>query len=184
MKIEKLHEHSYVPELLPSRAKILDLGCRGFYISAFFGDKHDVVNVDVDDLDGVYIKKAITGRNGIATMQYMSGDPQATKVVSLGKGVQVETITLDRLSEMCGVTLWDLIKMDIEGSELDVIMGLNRAPARQLSVEFHLHTGAYGENEVKQMVGKLTSLGYKIHSHEKYPAHGCGPNYWDSLFIL
>lgn len=182
--MDKIHEHSYLAHLLPERANILDLGCRGFYISNFFQGKHNVINVDVDDLAGVYIKKAITGHNGTALMRYVNGDPQATKIIKSGAGFNVECQTLDAFSEQIGIKFWDWIKADIEGSEYDVIMSLNNAPARQLGIEFHLHTGAYGENEVKQMVGKLTSLGYRIHSHEKYSAHGCGPNYWDSLFIL
>lgn len=180
--MDKIHEHSYLAHLLPERANILDLGCRGFYISNFFQGKHNVVNVDADDLNSDrYIKIAITGWNGKVSLKHMNGDPQATKVVT-GNGMHC--VTLERFCEDMAIPFFDWIKMDIEGSEFDVIMSLNKAPARQLSVEFHLHTNAYTETDVRQMIGKLTSLGYKIHSHEKYPAHGCGPNYWDSLFIL
>lgn len=188
--MDKIHEHSYLAHLLPERgANILDLGCRGFYISNFFGDKHNVVNVDADDIDmnqlqsefKHYYRIAIAGFNGKVSLVHKAGDPQATRIVE-GDGIICRT--LEMFSFLQNVDFWDWIKMDIESAEMPVIMSLTKAPARQLSIEFHLHTGAYGENEVKQMVGKLTSLGYKIHSHEKYPAHGCSANYWDSLFIL
>jgi len=57
-------------------------------------------------------------------------------------------------------------------------------PAKQLSIEFHLHTGVYSYPEVALMVGKLKSLGYEVIRHELESRHGAGKNFWDSLFIL
>lgn len=82
------------------------------------------------------------------------------------------------------VNFFDLIKVDIEGSEYDVIMSLNKPPATQLSIEFHLHTGVYGSKEMSDMGNKLKQLGYFTIQHNKYEAHGCSENYWDSVFIL
>jgi hypothetical protein len=74
--------------------------------------------------------------------------------------------------------------MDIEGAEKDVIWDLDSPPAKQLSIEFHLHTKVYPESAIKEMEDKLLSLGYFPVKHDKTSAHGCGMNYWDSLWIL
>ena len=79
---------------------------------------------------------------------------------------------------------WDLIKVDIEGAEYEAIMALTKAIAKQISIEFHLHTGIYQEAQVEEMVAHLEKLGYTTVSHEKTSDHGLPPNYWSSLFIF
>lgn len=181
MKIETVAEHSYCPDLLPENANILDLGCRGFLFTNYFrGNGHNVIAVDIDSFERTDYKQiAIAGHNGLVGIE-RGNDPQGTRVKP---GQEIPSLTLERFILIQEIE-FDLIKMDIEGSEYDVIMSLTKAPAKQLSIEFHLHTGVYGLAEVNEMVNKLESLGYKIMQHERTKAHGCGENYWDSLFIL
>jgi hypothetical protein len=185
MKITVIAEHSVDLELLPEKANILDLGCRGF----LFADEmsrlgHRVVPVDCDILivDRPYSNLAITNHNGY-TFIHRDKDPQATKVSRVGFE-KVDCMTLSSFSEECNVKFWDIIKIDIEGSEYEVIMSLTEPPAKQLSIEFHLHTGVYGIKEMAEMRDKLTELGYEAVSHEMTKQHGLGLNFWDSLFIL
>jgi hypothetical protein len=188
MTLNTVAEHTYAPALLQQKSNILDLGCRGMQFTNHFRQfGHVVYPVDVDLLEGLvpqrdYIRCAITGevlgRVGIARKP---GDPQATKVVA---GDDIFTHTVESFSALIDVPFWDLIKIDIEGSELDVIRSLRKPPARQLSIEFHLHTGVYGLREMITMEKQLDALGYKAIKHEKYKAHGCSENYWDSLFVL
>lgn len=179
-------EHTVDLSLLPKGANILDIGCRGFL---FFDDLvrlgHKVVAIDVDRLETSrpYYRIAITGQNGYVDIKY-SPDPQAVSVRQTFRMTDTESMTLSKFSETVGVPFWDLIKIDVEGSEYEIIMSLTEPPAKQLSIEFHLHTGIYGAREVKQMEDKLLSLGYFPAKHDKYPAHGLPANYWDSLFIL
>lgn len=187
--ITTIAEHSVDLSLLPNNANILDLGCRGF----LFADEllrigHFVICVDCDDLgnDRLYYKTAITSENGLCRVNH-SKDPSATTVTKALlplAGFDVQMYTLKTFSEKVGIDFWDLIKMDIEGSEYEVIMPLTEPPAKQLSIEFHLHTKIYGDAQVKEMEDKLLSLGYFPAKHDKTSAHGMGLNYWDSLFIL
>lgn len=183
--ITVIAEHSVDLEILPKEANILDLGCRGF----LFADEltrlgHWVCCVDADKLPPGkhYWQIAITDYNGYCNV-IPNKDPQGFRI---GKKSNdgLKCATLPMFSSWNDVEFWDLIKIDIEGSEYEVIMSLTEPPAKQLSIEFHLHTGIYKEAQVKEMVDKLTSLGYYPVKHDKYPAHGCSPNYWDSLFIL
>lgn len=189
MKIETVAEHLVDTDLLKIYPNVLDLGCRGFiFTNELRRLGYSVYSVDCDYyLEGDYLRLAVSDRNGTAYV-VRDNDPQATKIVFDKDAENVKhaipCMTLRNLMTMLGHYRFGLIKMDIEGSELEVIMSLTEAPARQLSVEFHRHTGAYGDGEIEQMVDKLKSLGYEVVSHEKTSQHGLPPNYWSSLFIL
>jgi len=184
--IEIIAEHSVNTELLPNNASILDLGCRGFLFAKELQSRgHMLVTVDIEDFPleqtvGHFFPVAITNHNGKCGIA-RSSDPQATKIK---EGEEIDCYTLEAFSQMLLTPFWDLIKIDIEGSEYEVIMSLTKAPATQLSIEFHLHTGVYGMDSVQEMLDKLEDLGYEIAKHELTEAHGCGYNYWSSLFIL
>lgn len=190
--IRAIAEHTVDVELLANatnnyvigKANVMDIGCRGF----LFADEmvrlgHKVYPIDIDLLHPCSMKyfiAAIAGHDGECSVEY-SKDPQATKMTA---GCGVKMYTIKSFSEYVNIPFWDLIKMDIEGSEYEVIMSLTEPPAKQLSIEFHLHTKIYGDAQVKQMEDKLLSLGYYPAKHDKTQAHGMGFNYWDSLFIL
>jgi hypothetical protein len=183
--IKVIAEHSVNEKLLDYGSKILDIGCRGFLFMDHFRNKckYHCVGVDIDDLDAEnrnFMQVAITGKTQKVGI-HKTNDPQAP---SVKPGNQIQAYTLDDFSKLVGVPFWDLIKMDIEGSELEVIMSLTKAPAKQLSIEFHLHTGIYSKEDVDQMLYHLTLLGYNVIKHELTSEHGAGFNYWDSLFIL
>ena len=58
----------------------------------------------------------------------------------LEKTIEVEALTLDRLMEITGTDRIDLLKMDIEGSEIDVINSISKPlldKIGQITVEFH-----------------------------------------------
>lgn len=183
--IKVIAEHSVDLSLLPERANILDLGARGFlFTRAMMERGHHVFPVDADHLNEghAYYQCAVSDYDGTAGTK-KTADPQAT-TISKHSGV-VPCYTLTTLTQkLIGNNRWDLIKMDIEGSEKDVILSLDRKIATQLSIEFHLHTGKQTEADVEAMVAKLTSLGYKAVSHKKTSQHGAGLNFWDSLFVL
>lgn len=182
MNIETIAEHSVDIHMLPKKATILDLGCRGFLFTDEMRRRgHTVLAVDIDKFDRVdYRQVAVSFKVGRVGIKRTS-DPQATRIK---EGDEVDCTDLPTLLRESKVKAFDLIKMDVEGSEYDIIMCLTKPPARQLSIEFHLHTGIYGETEILLMENKLLSLGYFPVQHDKTRQHGLSYNYWDSLFIL
>jgi hypothetical protein len=181
--ITVVHEHSVDLDLLPKNSNILDLGCRGFlFTNEMERLGHKVFPVDIDTLpeNRPYYRIAISDNDGKCGIQH-DNDKQATRIK---EGSEISCYTLESFSLACAIDVWDLIKIDIEGAELQVIQSLKCPPAKQLSIEFHLHTGIYGINEMTLMVAKLQALGYEAVSHEMTSQHGAGVNYWDSLFIL
>jgi FkbM family methyltransferase len=192
-EVVTIAEHSFVPSLLSPMAKVLDAGCRGFeFARALRQLRCKVWCIDADDLEfdesggESYMKMALSDFQGFGFLK-KSEDKQATKFI---KQIVAEIpeicgcTTLANLSKSFNVDFWDLIKLDIEGSEYEVIMSLEKSPARQLSIEFHLHTGIYGQNEMTMMEDKLKALGYEAIQHDYTSQHGAGFNYWNSLFIL
>ena len=175
-------EHTIDLSLLPESAHILDLGCRGFDFTNHFKNLgHNVFSVDCDLLKGAdYYWLAITDRDGLVGIERNS-DPQGTRIK---EGSEVMGMKLESFSKLAKVDFWDVIKFDIEGAEYQVIMSLTEAPAKQLSIEFHTHTGIYGTREVERMEKKLYQLGYKQIQHKKEARHGLQANWWDSLFVL
>lgn len=187
MNIEIIAEHSVATDLLPEGANILDLGCRGFLFTEAMRERgHHVFPVDIDHLDEgkAYYQLAVSDYDGMAGAK-KTADPQATSIIKHQGGIPCYTLTTLTQKLLGKYHRWDLIKIDIEGGETDIILDkhFNRKIATQLSIEFHMHTVS-SEGEVKQIVDKLASLGYKAVSHEKTNQHGAGMNYWDSLFVL
>lgn len=202
MNIQTIAEHSIDIDLLPKQAKILDLGCRGFlFANELRRLGHEVFCVDPDNsvvMDYLFLSSApvlsvnnyheaaIAGENGLCSLKH-SSDPQAKTIIKAKvplAGFDIPMYTLEKFSEEVKVQFWDVIKMDIEGSEYEVIMSMERPLCKQLSWEAHLHTGVYGEAEILLMENKLLSLGYFPVQHDKTRQHGLSYNYWDSLFIL
>lgn len=176
-------EHSVDLDLLPEKANILDLGCRGMQFTDYFRALgHNVCAIDADYLErrDEYMQFAVSDTVGRAGIK-KSNDPQATTIC---EGSEIMRVNLKFLLNATGIKQFDLIKIDVEGSEYEIIMSLTEPPAKSLSIEFHLHTGVYKESAIKEMEDKLLSFGYYPVKHDKYPAHGCSPNYWDSLWIL
>lgn len=184
MNLQTIAEHTVDMDLLPEYSNIIDIGARGFEFADYFIN-HNVVTIDADpDIkrNGEHYTIAITNYYGYAGLK-KSSDPQATHLDSCDYDIKVPCCTLNDFCIKVGVLNWDLIKLDIESSEYEVIMSMDRPYATQITVEFHLHCGQT-EAQVKECVDKLHSLGYRTIQHEKTPRHGLKANYWDSLFCL
>ena len=187
-KIETIAEHSLIPSLLPEKGFIIDAGCRNFqFRDAMKAMGHKVYAIDCDLLDDPceeYYRFALSNKNGFANIS-RTNDPQATSITTVDTGEVIECMTLEAFSQIRGPLhgRWDLIKLDIEGSEYEVIMAMEKAITRQLSVEFHMHTGVYDMKELEEMENHLHDLGYEFIQHKLSAQHGLGENYWDSLFL-
>lgn len=184
-KIETIAEHSLIPELI-HYGKVLDAGCRGFeFAKALKEFKCKVFCLDADKLEeDSYSMVALSDFIGTGYL-VISDDKQATRLQKQPKtDYEIRCVTLKEISVYFEIEFWDLIKLDIEGSEYEVIMSMEKAWAKQLSIEFHLHTGIYGMHEMDMMMDKLKALGYETIQHNYESRHGAGMNYWDSLFLL
>lgn len=80
----------------------------------------------------------------------------------------VPSKTLEDLIEHIGVARIDILKLDIEGSEYEVLASIGDDRLRsigQLIVEFHHHcVGAFTSDDTKRAIGRLTALGFRSYS--------------------
>lgn len=193
--VRTIAEHSVDLSLIHRQSKVLDLGCRNF---SFANDILDYVDevycVDPDQSVNsnyekvVVLNVAVTAESGYKDyVKFGNGTGnyiRDTEVVGRGDSMQkVQCMTLDAISNLFHVKKWDLIKMDIEGSEYEVLMNLTQAPARQISVEFHQHTAKKKSAEYLQKLMMHLNQWYDIYNFNLTEAHGCGLNYWDVLLI-
>lgn len=179
--IQEIHEHTVDLSLLPEKSNILDLGCRGFLFTNYFRDLgHNVVAVDIDDFPNQdYHKLAISDSDGFCDVVHTS-DPQAKHITD---GGSLKKMTIDSFSKMVGVEKWDLIKIDIEGSEIGILKNSTHPLAKQVSVEFHAHcVPSQTKEELDNLLNYLSRF-YDIHNREWKPMHGVGCNYWSVLLI-
>lgn len=181
--VKVIAEHSVDLDLLPTKATILDAGCRGFEFTDYFERKgHVVFSVDIDELPEKrnYTRIAISDEDGKCGIN-KTNDPQATHILP---GDEIHKVTVKTMAERLKVKRWDLIKLDVEGEEYNILNNAESHPiANQVSVEFHAHCRP---EQTKQALDKLLdklSEYYFIKNRNWESKHGAGFNYWDVLLI-
>lgn len=197
--ITTIAEHSVDLDLLPPVANILDAGCRGFEFTKCFRERgHNVLAIDIDGFDMQEMKGEEYDRVGISTVAGIATidvnvDRQAlcikdkiahadAKTFCLLREGEVQIVTLEDLQKRAGVDKFDLIKLDIEGEEFEILSRSQHPLAKQISVEFHAHTGKQSKGALDALLTHL-SVFYTIHGAVWESRHGAGYNYWSVLLI-
>ena len=181
--------HTFCPDLL-TKGPILDAGSRGLRLSKWFAERgHRVIALDAGEderADGVtFYKLALVGSKlaGKYARLIRTDDLEARYISPAedAQGDRVPTSTLRNLSALMGVEKWDLIKLNIEGSEYDILDEIDGPIARQIVFSFHEHTGrARGREECDRIIRKLSAW-YDVHNQVWEQRYGCSNNYWDVL---
>jgi len=181
--IGQVHEHSLNQSIIPLHGNILDLGCRDFIFTDFFkNQEYNVVSVDIGVFEGDYVRAAISHKDG-KCFHKEERDPDASHIEHSGEIKDiVPMMTLDTLSKKVGVGHWDLIKMDVEGSEFEILKQGKHPMASQICVEFHAHCTPQTKESLDELLDMLSEF-YFIHGREWKEEHSAGFNYWDVLLI-
>jgi FkbM family methyltransferase len=82
------------------------------------------------------------------------------------KEIEVKTLSIEDLIEQESLAKIHFLKLDCEGSEVEIIEGLSLETAKkieQIALEFH----QMNDYSAEDMVGKLTMLGFDVRSGEK-----------------
>ena len=188
MKLEVIDNHSVVVGLL-TKGAVLDAGCRGFRFAKWFAERgHEVVALDPSpDIQDPMIPNITFGNVALAfpsEQKYlvMTEDPEARYLTnSLVKGQQSMAV---RQTWLDHAKSWDVVKLNIEGSEFEILKNWPGPIARQIVASFHQHCH-YARRTEKEIAGALTHLErwYKVFNHVKEKRYGCSENYWDTVFI-
>jgi len=194
-RTQAIHWHTVVPSLLLPGSHILDLGanvgCFSLEIAQSFHCICHAVEPDPELLAHISshprIKKygyAIAARQA-SMFLHRSSNPLAASIVDASSsmsddpGIVVDAIQLATFIERHVSGPVSLIKMDIEGAEVQVFDSLTDElliSIPQISVEFHDFCNLTPENTVKRIATRLQTLGF-------YYLRMSGVGHQDTLFV-
>jgi FkbM family methyltransferase len=171
---------------------VLDAGARGFEFSKWFADKgHEVYAVDpAPDIQPQpttsirFYRQALVGMNSEAFASLNTqGDAGAWHIQPQDRKITDES-TVSCTDVMCfSKANWDVIKLNVEGSEYVILDTWPGPIARQIVVSFHEHTPrAKGRAECDRLIAKMGQW-YKAFNVVWEKRYCCSENYWDVLFI-
>ena len=194
MSLKTIGGHTF-DETLLTDGVIIDVGCRGFeFTNHFIRDKKvyaidpDITIFDPDTMYGysnrIDMNVAISDKAGQSGI-YVNGEATCLQEIDPDKGhpfIECDTITMDDLYKITGENV-DILKLDCEGAEY-IILGETFNPIpKQISVEFHHHCVPELHKQHYQSIVEKLSKDYTIHNDVWEQRHGCGYNFWDTLFI-
>jgi FkbM family methyltransferase len=174
--IETIHDHTVHPRYLGSQSHVLDLGANyGLFakaVTARFGCRCIAVEPSPEPFAAIVetsliskVQAAAASKSGrvpfhIAPDSVFSSLYRTSEVIRV---IEVPAISFPDLFDLVGVSPLDLLKMDIEGAEIEL---LNTCPPsvlqqiRQISVEFHDHCDLTPASEVRSTLARLHRLGF------------------------
>lgn len=189
MDIQIIDNHSVAVDLLTG-GPVLDAGCRGLRLAKWFADRgHRVialdpapeVEIEFSNTLSVHKLALVAKVQNFATL-VMTEDLEARHIGN-GPGIQVPCTTLRELCDFHHISHWDVIKLNIEGSEYDILDSWPGPIANQIVFSFHEHTDRKrGKEECDRIIDKLRPW-YDIHNQVWEQRYCCRENYWDVLCI-
>lgn len=200
MEFETIGGHTFCPELLKDGV-IIDIGCRGFEFAKYFIGKKvycidpdpkvfSDLGYDVPEHGAFMLNVAISDKAG-ETTYYENGeatmirevDPDPTfEHIDKKYSKTCKTITMGDLYKITGENV-DILKLDCEGAEY-IILGETFKPIpKQITVEFHHHCVPELHKANYEKIIERLSKDYTTHNDVWEQRHGCGYNFWDTLFL-
>ena len=174
--LEAIYDHTVHPRYLRAQSHVLDLGANyGRFaqaITARFGCRCTAVEPSPGPFAAIAespliakVQAAAAATSGtlpfhIAVDSIASSLSPPETVVDV---IDVHALSLPELFDLVGARPLDLLKMDIEGAEIEL---LDTCPAsilhqiRQITVEFHDHNGITPASEVSATLARLHKLGF------------------------
>lgn len=208
MNLVCIAEHTIDVDLLTPGGWVLDAGCRNFHFAHHLAERGcRVLAIDADPTVEVpetieigtdkvvtklnkptYLNRAIAAENGMRSL-VMSQDPQARYLSPVGfsavGGHKIKAMTVEMLMNLVDSPpwQWDVIKLDVEGSEYDILQAWPGPITKQISIEFHEHV-CPRPPEVYEAIFKHLGQWYDVIQHVKDARYTCPENYWDSLLVI
>ena len=176
----------------------IDAGCRGFDFTRFCLNRGPVYSLDIEKFEVppmvgqmshkvIFKQAALTYYSGHVDAYFFgNGTGNFIRPVNEAPGNTedrpcemrtVPAITLDDIYKEIGTDI-DLLKLDIEGSEYEVMMKMEPIP-KQVSVETHEHCHPHLHNEYWPKILERMCKHYYLHLFNVEPRY----HFMDCLFI-
>jgi FkbM family methyltransferase len=174
--LDLIHWHSLDASPLNESSVVVDLGANAGEFATKMNDRFGVRVIAVEPNPALYARlcklpyvtafqAAISSRDGTARFVIDENDLASRIGQADDTGIEVETITLSSLMQRAGIQHIDLLKIDIEGAEIDLLM---TAPdellkgIRQITLELHDFCGFVAQEDVAKVVLRMKSLGFHV----------------------
>lgn len=182
--LRKARDHHFYQGVLRPSSLVVDLGLHKGQFSRFVMSEYGcfVIGLEANPClferletfpQGRFVNFAVNNLDSPVVLN-VSDNPEASSVLeemaqSFGASVPVTVpgITLDSLFEKYSISHVDLLKVDIEGSEFDMLLTASEktlAKVAQITVEFHLKTGLadFSLKRVLSICQRLRRLGFRV----------------------
>jgi FkbM family methyltransferase len=180
MSIEVIETHTILPDIISQGSVVIDCGANVGRFSLEMIRRYGCVCYAIEAARDTFEKIpysanlhrynfALCGVSKLVTMSIHSDITRSTVMGEpTGNTINVQGRHLEEFlaHEVSGRTV-DLVKMDIEGAEVEVITSLNDDLIKrvgQWTIEFHDFLGRISVSEVEQCVERIAGLGF----HELY----------------
>ena len=178
MPLGQIEDHTFFTQFLGSESIVLDLGAnRGAFsrgIIERFNARCFAVEANPELASSIrahpnltVLSMAVGPESGMVPFYLASHDEMSSLRSSLGvvypKSVLVKVMRVDELVAELNLSKIDLLKIDIEGSEIDILTNcpddfLTNIP--QITVEFHDFNGLVTREAVEKVVDRLQKLNF------------------------
>jgi FkbM family methyltransferase len=194
MRIERFYGHSIMIDGLDASSTVLDLGSNHGHFALAMVDRFDCKAFCVEPDPRIYptldanprlsaINAAITTKSG-STRLYLGENWECSSVIPLRScktldEIECRALTLEDVLKTIGVERVDVLKIDIEGLEIDLLKSFDDQVLEhinQIAVEFHEWMGISSVKQVFAAMDHLKSHGFGV-------VHGSFFDYSDVLFL-
>jgi len=178
-QIDRVHGHTVLKNFLNRTGKVIDLGMNngdfarimdGRYGCLVIGvEANPVLATEISRLNGVVCKNAaISALDGFVKFSIDEENPEASGIVPdstpLSKTViVVPSMSLSTLVREAEAEQIDLLKIDVEGAELDVIETTDPEifqRCTQIAIEFHSFIYPSHAERIEKAIALLSELGF------------------------
>lgn len=176
MRVVRRCGHSFIPDLITPTGVVLDCGANHGAFSQWLS-ANTAVQVHAFEPDPrlfptlpklprvIYHNMAISAENGQMTLNL--GERYCSSlyysVDSAQNSCDVKTTSLESFCVSQGISVIDLLKFDIEGAEIPVLLSATTAFLRQIkqiTVEFHDFIDSADLPRIKEAILRLKELGF------------------------
>ncbi|MGA7129191.1 MAG: FkbM family methyltransferase [Chthoniobacterales bacterium] len=194
MRINRFYGHSVMVDSLNPSSTVLDLGANLGHFALAIVDRFHCQAFCVEPDPRVYptlksnpkvsaINVAVTTRSGPARF-YLAQNWECSSLIpptacETIDEIECQAVTLETVLALIGVEHLDVLKMDIEGLELELLTSLGQPildRINQLTVEFHESMGMGTVKQVLETIDYLESFGFAA-------VRGSFFDYSDVLFL-
>jgi FkbM family methyltransferase len=185
--IKTIHNHTFKDNILKKGGWVLDLGCNDFIFSKYMVDRgmkviglDPIKNINIpndlkDNPNFLYLQNACVGNKTAETaIYYEYVGWGANSIVNTPEllhrkensghaknpfktSYEVPLTTIEELMLKYNINEFEFIKIDIEGSEYNLIENLPSNCVKQFSVEFHDFLGLNPSDNVEEYHQNLTN---------------------------